>query len=82
MLVKLREPSTVTPQQLNFDPLFPTVGTEATVSGYGKTGEGSSLSFTLQKAAIPIVSFDECNNFWKKLEEPTQVCTGKYCIFS
>ena len=78
MLVKLRGPSTVTPQQLNFDPLFPADGIDATVFGYGDTAEGGSSSFTLQEAAIPIVSYDACDSFWNKLDEPTQICTGNF----
>ena len=76
MLVKLRRPSDVTPQQMNFDPLFPADGTEATVIGFGATVEGGSSSFTLQQAAIPIVPFDTCDGFWNKLDKATQLCAG------
>lgn len=78
MLVKLQGPAAVTPQQMNFDPLFPADGTNATVIGFGDTVEGGSPSFTLQEAAIPIVSFSECDSFWNKLDEPTQICTGTF----
>jgi hypothetical protein len=78
MLVKLQGPAAVTPQSMNFDPLFPSDGTEATVTGYGYTVEGGTPSFTLQEAAIPIVSFNECDSFWNKLDEPTQICTGTF----
>jgi hypothetical protein len=76
MLVKLRRPSDVTPQQVNFDPSFPTDGTEANVIGFGATVEGGSSSFTLQQAAIPIVPFNACDSFWNKLDIATQLCTG------
>lgn len=80
MLVKLRRPSDVTPQEMNFDPLFPADGSEATVIGFGATVEGGSSSFALQQAAIPIVPFDACDSFWNKLDKATQLCAGK-CSF-
>ena len=81
MLVKLRRPSDVTPQQMNFDPSFPADGIEATVIGFGATVEGGSSSFTLQQVAIPIVSFDACDGFWNKLDKATQVCTGTNMLY-
>jgi Trypsin len=82
MLVKLRQPSDVTPQQMNFDPLFPADGTEATVIGFGATVEGGFSSFTLQQAAIPIVPFDACDSFWNKLDKATQLCAGTKTFIS
>ena len=76
MLLKLRRPSDVIPQQMNFDPLFPSDGSEATVLGYGATVEGGSSSFNLQQATIPIVAFDACDSFWNKLDKSTQLCAG------
>jgi hypothetical protein len=81
MLVKLRRPTDVTPQEVNFDAMFPTDGTEATVIGFGATVEGGLSSFTLQQASIPIVPFDECDSFWNKLEDATQLCAGTKLFF-
>ncbi len=81
MLVKLREPSDVTPQQVNFDPLFPVDGTDATVIGYGAIVEGGKGVPNLQEADIPIVPYDECDSFWNKLDEATQICTGTQMFY-
>ena len=81
MLVKLRGPSGVTPQQVNFDPLFPADGTDATVIGYGATVEGGKVVPNLQEADIPIVPYDQCDSFWNKLDEATQICTGTFLFY-
>ena len=78
MLVKLSQPAATTPIKINFDPLFPADGADSTVIGYGATSEGGSSSFVLQKVSIPIVSYDQCDGFWNKLEATTQICTGMY----
>jgi Trypsin len=76
MLVKLSQPSDVTPQRLNFDPSFTASGSDAVVIGYGATSEGGPSSFDLQEVKIPIVPYAECDSFWNKLDEATQICTG------
>jgi secreted trypsin-like serine protease len=76
MLVKLATPSTAPLQQINFDPIFPPVGSEVSVIGYGHTSENGTVSPILLQTQNTILSFEDCNEFYKTISEERMICMG------
>ncbi|GIY55733.1 trypsin-1 [Caerostris extrusa] len=52
-----------------------TTGT-GTVSGWGTTSQGGSLSESLQAVDVPILSDDQCKEVYKDSYESTMMCAG------
>ncbi|GIY61334.1 plasma kallikrein [Caerostris darwini] len=52
-----------------------TTGT-GTVSGWGTTSQGGSLSESLQAVDVPILSDDQCKDVYKDSYESTMMCAG------
>jgi len=59
-LLKLRNPSTVTPKAFNTDPAVPADGDPVTVIGFGDTVAGGYGSDTLRQVQVNVVNSDEC----------------------
>jgi trypsin len=50
--------------KLETDPVSPGKGVEATVTGWGTTSEGGSISAVLREVQIPVITNAECRGFY------------------
>jgi trypsin len=77
MLVKLAEPSAVTPAVLNFDSNLPLDGQTVTPIGFGTTSEGGVSSDVLRKVDVNVVNFDTCDAFYGgDIFDEVMLCAG------
>lgn len=76
MLVKLTDPSTQTPIELNFDTSIPSVGDVVTVIGFGLTSEVDSASNELLTVNVDIISDDVCSDLYANLVPEIVICAG------
>lgn len=75
-LLELREPVDYAPIALNTDASFESAGTPLTVSGWGTTSSGGSLSDVLLKVAVPVVADGACNQAYSGGITRRMLCAG------
>ena len=78
-LIKLARPTTATilPPLLLKDLSYASAGTSSNVAGWGRTHpDNESISYTLQKVALPIVDTSFCNRQYGGVDQENIICAG------